>query len=160
MFLQTTGKYFSLMLVTLTLIACFVPQTSFGQGEAAVPFLLIAPNARADGMGEAGGALSDDASATFWNPAGLAFQTGQEISLTHSNWLPAFQQADLFYDYLAYRNYSESWGGTISASITYLSLGEFTITKDDPTPLGTFKGYELAVTGGYAERRWSKTAAR
>lgn len=152
MFLQTTGKYFSLMLATLTLIACFVPQTSFGQGEAAVPFLLIAPNARADGMGEAGGALSDDASSIFWNPAGLAFQSGQEISLTHSNWLPAFQQADLFYDYVAYRNYNESWGGTISASITYLSLGEFTITKDDPTPLGTFKGYELAVTGGYATK--------
>jgi hypothetical protein len=103
-------------------------------------------------MGEAGGALSDDASATFWNPAGLAFQTGQEVSLTHSNWLPAFQQADLFYDYLAYRNNLSSLGGTISGSITYLSLGEFVITQDDPTPLGTFKGYEIAVTAGYATK--------
>ena len=152
MFVHGTGRYVSLALIALAVIAGLTPQVSFGQGEAAVPFLLIAPNARADGMGEAGGALSDDASASFWNPAGLAFQTGQEISLTHSNWLPAFQQADLFYDYLSYKNYNESWGGTISGSITYLSLGEFTITKDDPTPLGTFKGYELALTAGYATK--------
>ena len=46
----------------------------FGQGEAAVPFLLIAPGARAGAMGEAGVATADDATAIFWNPAGLAFQ--------------------------------------------------------------------------------------
>jgi hypothetical protein len=134
---------------------CLIPQTLPAQGESAVPFLLIAPNARADGMGEAGGALADDASAAFWNPAALAFLPGQEVSLTHSNWLPAFQQADLFYDYLSYRNNLESIGGTVSASVTYLSLGEFVITKDSPEPLGTFKGYEVAITGGYSTKVFS-----
>ncbi|MBI3189675.1 MAG: hypothetical protein HYZ33_03410, partial [Ignavibacteriales bacterium] len=47
-------------------------------GGSAVPFLLIAPNARADGMGEAGAGIADDASAVHWNPAGLAFQRGRE----------------------------------------------------------------------------------
>lgn len=149
------GKFTAIVLATLAVLCSFNPGELFAQGESAVPFLLIAPNARADGMGEAGGALSDDASAIFWNPASLAFLTGQEVSLTHSNWLPAFQQADLFYDYLSYRNTIESLGGTISASVTYLNLGEFTITKDDPTPLGTFKGYEIAVTAGYAAKVFS-----
>ncbi|HUN67012.1 MAG TPA: type IX secretion system outer membrane channel protein PorV [Bacteroidota bacterium] len=129
-----------------------IPQNGMAQGDAAVPFLLIAPNARADGMGEAGAALADDAAASHWNPAGLAFLNGQEVSITHSNWLPAFQQSDLFYDYLAYRNRIDSWGGTFGATVTYLSLGEFQITTDNPTPIGTFKAYELAVTAGYAAK--------
>ena len=54
---------------------------------SAVPFLLIAPNSRAGGMGEAGVALADDATALYWNPAGLAFQEGSEISISHANWL-------------------------------------------------------------------------
>ncbi len=128
------------------------PGVVLAQGESAVPFLLIAPNARADGMGEAGAALADDAAASHWNPAGLAFLPGQEVSFTHSNWLPQFQQSDLFYDYLAYRNHIADWGGTIGATITYLSLGEFTETRDDPTPLSTFKAYEMAVTFGYATK--------
>ena len=145
---QTVVVLFAGILMALGALS----QTAYAQGESAVPFLLIAPNARADGMGEAGVGLADDASAAFWNPAGLAFQTGQEASITHSNWLPQFQQADLFYDYMAYRNYIESLGGTISGSVTYLNLGTFQITTDSPTPIGEFKGYEFAVTGGYATK--------
>ena len=144
-----------LALSIVGVVILILPSDAAAQGESAVPFLLIAPNARADGMGEAGTALADDASAAFWNPAGLAFQTGQEVSLTHSNWLPAFEQSDLFYDYLAYRNTIDEIGGAISASVTYLSLGEFVITTDSPTPLGTFKGYELAVTAGYSTKLFS-----
>lgn len=40
-------------------------------GRTGVPFLLIAPGARAAGMGEAFVAISDDATAVHWNPAGL-----------------------------------------------------------------------------------------
>ena len=130
--------------------AFILPNALFAQGEAAVPFLQIAPNARADGMGEGGIGLADDASAAHWKPAGLAFQRGQEVSLTHSNWLPQFQQADLFYDYISYRQYVADWGGTISGSITYLNLGTFNITTTSPEVVGTFKGYEFAVTGGYS----------
>ncbi|MFI5251374.1 MAG: type IX secretion system outer membrane channel protein PorV [Bacteroidota bacterium] len=150
MVLKRINKAVLLVLFGMAGAMLFIPSPLFAQGEAAVPFLQIAPNARADGMGEGGIGLADDASAAHWNPAGLAFQRGQEVSLTHSNWLPQFQQADLFYDYLAYRNYMPEWGGTISGSITYLNLGEFTVTDKDPTPLATFKGYEFAVTGGYS----------
>ena len=152
MFFDGKGKFVFVLLVAIVIAAFMAPQPAQAQGESAVPFLLIAPNARADGMGEAGGGLADDASGAYWNPAALAFLSGQEVSLTHSNWLPAFQQADLFYEFLAYRNAIESLGGTISGSVTYFSLGEFTITKDDPTPLGTFKGYEIALTAGYATK--------
>lgn len=146
------GKNFFITLLSVFVVLTFNTKDVFAQGESAVPFLLIAPDARADGMGEAGAALADDASAIQWNPGGLAFQKGQEVSITHSNWLPGFGMSDLFYEFLAYRYHIEDWGGTIAANITYLNLGEFVETRDDPTPISTFKAYEFAVTAGYATK--------
>lgn len=131
------------------LIAAVEPVSA--QGESAVPFLLIAPNSRASGMGESGTGSVDDVSAVFWNPGALAFQDGHEISITHANWLPAFGLSDLFYDHLNYRQRIDALGGTIGASVTYLSLGEFIITdSNSPTERGRFRSYEYAVTLGYA----------
>lgn len=139
----------------LTAIALFsmIPILTFAQGESAVPFLLISPNSRASGMGESGAGLADDAAAIFWNPAGLSFQTGKEISITHANWLPQFGQSDLFYEYLNFLYPVPNWGGTLGASVTYLNLGEFTRTlSTGPEPVGTFKSFEFAVTVGYGTR--------
>jgi hypothetical protein len=147
-----TGKTVAPALILVALFAIITPSEIFAQGESAVPFLLIAPNARADGMGEAGAALSDDGSATYWNPGGLAFETGQEVSITHSNWLPQFQLADLFYEYFAYRNHIEEIRGTISASVIYLNLGEFNRRDEFNNDLGNFKAYEFAITAGYATK--------
>ncbi|MBI3189749.1 MAG: type IX secretion system outer membrane channel protein PorV [Ignavibacteriales bacterium] len=142
------GLYGFLGLMMLALLA---PNSVWAQaGGSAVPFLLIAPDARADGMGESGGAIADDATAISWNPAGLAFQRGRDASLTHSSWLPQFNQSDLFYEYVAGKMYMPEIGGTIAGSITYLNLGEFVRTENDPTPLDTWKAYEFAVTAGYA----------
>ncbi len=129
------------------------PTVATGQGESAVPFLLIAPNSRAAGIGESGTGTADDASAIFWNPGGLAFLKGHEVSITHSNWLPQFQQPDLFYDYLNYRQRIDDIGGTVSASVTYLNLGEFIRTASNgPEEIGRFKAFEFAVTAGYATK--------
>jgi long-subunit fatty acid transport protein len=122
------------------------------QTSTAVPFLMIAPGARASAMGESGVALADDAGATFWNPAGLAFQKGQELTLSHSNWLPQFQQSDLFYEYANYKVHMPSIGGTLGAAFTFLNLGEFERRDEANNYLGTFKSFELAVTASYGTR--------
>ncbi len=127
-------------------------KTVQAQGEAAVPFLLIAPDSRGGGIGESGTGLADNSSAVFWNPAGIAFLTGQEFSFTHSNWLPQFK-LDLFYDYATYRNYLEEINGSLTASITYMNYGEFVRTgPDSPDPLGTFRSFDMAATVGYATK--------
>jgi len=137
----------------LAVVILVAMQSTFAQvSTSAVPFLLISPNSRASGMGEAGAALADDASASFWNPAGLAFQNGSELSISHANWLPQFQLSDLFIDYLAFRREFPELDGTLSTSLTYLNLGEFNRTENDPTVLETFKAYEFAVTVGYATK--------
>jgi len=145
--------------VIAVLFGILLSREILAQGESAVPFLLIAPNSRASGIGESGTATVDDASAIFWNPAALAFLKGQEVSITHANWLPQFQQADLFYDYLNYRQRIDEIGGTIGASVTYLNLGEFIRTgSDSPDEIGRFRAYEFAVTGGYATQAFEDLA--
>lgn len=123
-----------------------------GAASTAVPFLLISPTARASAMGDAGVAISDDASAVFWNPAGLAFQKGQELSLTHSNWLPQFQQSDLYYEYANYKLHLPSIDGTLGAAFTFLNLGRFERRDEANNALGTFSSFEMAIRASYGAR--------
>lgn len=137
--------------VVVSLLAAATVQQVFAQaGTSAVPFLLISPNSRASGMGESGTGIADDASAIHWNPAGLAFQKGSEVSITHANWLPQFNLSDLFYDYFNYKMDLPEIGGSVGAGVTYLNLGEFIQTSDkDPTEIGRFKGFEVAAVLSY-----------
>jgi opacity protein-like surface antigen len=116
----------------------------------AVPFLQIEPDSRGAGMGNTGVALANNASALFWNPAGLAFQKGNnQASITHSNWLANFNVSDLFYDYVVGTYYIEGIG-TIGAHLTYLNLGEQAITgEDSPEVISRFNSYELAFGASY-----------
>jgi len=130
----------------------------FAQGESAVPFLLIAPGARPGGMGEAGVALANDATASWWNPAGLAFQfenpetdSRGEASLMHAKWLPQFNFNDLWYDFLAARYYVDDIG-MLGLSITFLNLGENHATDEQGNDLGTFNSKEYSIALSYATK--------
>jgi hypothetical protein len=154
--MQTRSRIFSLaatMFLTLG-VGSFGASDAHGQTTStAVPFMLIAPDARASGMGDVGTGIADNVSAIYWNPAGLAFQTGKEVSLTHSQWLPQFN-SDLFYDYVNFKwNDEEKFGGTIGAGITFLNLGQFIYTNESsPDPLGTFQSFEYAIALAYATK--------
>jgi Type IX secretion system protein PorV len=145
----------------LAAIAICLPQNAGAQQSTssaivstAVPFMLIAPDARSSGMGDVGTSIPDDASAIYYNPAGLAFQTGTSVSLTHSQWLPQFNQSDLFYDNLNFKwNDEDKFGGTIGASIIFLNLGQFIYTTEaSPNPITTFNSFEYAITVAYATK--------
>ncbi len=141
-----------LRVVMVSMMFMAMPRVIFAQGEAAVPFLLLAPDSRFSGLGESGSGIADNSAAIFWNPAGIAFLTGTELSITHSNWLPQFN-LDLFYDYLTYRGYIEDINGSVTGSITFMNFGEFVRTGEhDPTPLGTFRSFDAALTLGYATK--------
>ncbi len=139
-----------ILTVTLMLGLCMVSHL-FAVSQAAVLFLMISPGARAAGMGEAFVAVADDATAAYWNPAGLAFQNGREITLMHANWLPQLV-SDMYYDFLAYRQHFESLGGTLGGNVTYLSMGEQIHVDEHGVELGTFNSWDLAVTLSYATK--------
>lgn len=102
-------------------------------------FLLIAPGARAGGMGEAQVALADDAYASYWNPAGLGFQEGYEIAGMHVNWLPGLVD-DMYYDFLGGRAPVENLG-VFGGHLIYLNAGEQQHTGPNGEDLGTFLTY-------------------
>src|SRR5262245_51100816 len=68
---------------------------------AAVPFLLIAPDARAGSMGDAGVATSPDANSIHWNPSKLAFvEKNMGFSVSYTPWLRALVP-DIYLGYLS-----------------------------------------------------------
>ena len=127
----------------------------FSVGEAGAVFLLINPGAEAAGAGEAQVAKSDDAYASYYNPAGLGFLKGKEVVLQHVNWLPNLAD-DIFYEFLAYRQSVEGLG-TFGGHVIYLNLGEQTRTDSQGNSEGTFSSYMMAFNLSYgaqiAEKR-------
>src|SRR5512139_2367182 len=57
--------------ILITLIGIAAAESALASSKAAVLYLRIAAGARPAGMGEAFVAIADDATATYWNPAGL-----------------------------------------------------------------------------------------
>jgi hypothetical protein len=139
-------------LITLFTITSF----SFSQSEAGSIFLLIAPSARAGGMGEAHVGLADDAYASYWNPAGLGFLEGTELALMHVNWLPNLAD-DMAYDFFAMRKSIPNLG-TVGGHLIYLNLGEQTRTDEVGSELGKFSSYMFAFNLSYSTKINEKSA--
>ncbi|HNW58229.1 MAG TPA: PorV/PorQ family protein [bacterium] len=131
--------------------------SAFAVSESAVLFLQISPGARAAGMGEAFVGLADDATAVYYNPAGLGFQKGRELTLMHTNWLPQLG-TDLFYEFGAYRMHFENIG-TVGINVTYLNLGTQSRTDESgPDPIGEFSSNEYAISLTYGTQLSEKWA--
>lgn len=120
------------------------------ESQAAVLFLLIEPGAKQAGMGEAYSAIADDASAGYYNPAGLAFQdrSKKNMLFMHTNWLPKLAN-DMYYEYYGYSQYAEGWGH-FAFNLVYFNMGEQIRTNSlSPEIVGKFSSFELMASGSY-----------
>ncbi len=98
-------------------------------------------------MGQCFGAIADDATAMWWNPAGMAFVDHHAIDLMHSQLVPDLA-SDVFFEYLG-GIYKIKGIGTIGLAIQYLTYGEWEATSPENIPLGTASSYEIApMIGG------------
>ncbi|MDC1068240.1 PorV/PorQ family protein [Candidatus Kapabacteria bacterium] len=153
------------ILIILILSITFGARTVLAQaGGSAVPFLLIAPDARASGMGETGTAIADDINAIYWNPAGLGFldyfepaygfdpdaelEPYRQVALSFSPWLPQFN-ADLYYSYLTVGQHFEDLDGTVAFNLILMNLGEFTATDINGREEGKFRSVEFSLGLAY-----------
>jgi len=115
----------------------------------AVPFLLITPDSRAGGMGDAGCATSPDVWSTHWNPSKLAFaENKMGLSIAYTPWLRSLVP-NINLAYLSFY-YKPNTKGTFSTSFKYFSLGNITFTNATGVPIGQYKPWELAYDIGYA----------
>ena len=97
--------------------------------QTVVPFLTIAPDSRAGGMGDAGVATSPDVYSMHWNPAKYAFIDGEGgLGLSYSPWLRTLVP-DINIAYLAgYFRLDDKQ--VISTSLLYSSLGDIPFTDN------------------------------
>lgn len=101
----------------------------------AVPFVLIAADARAAGMGDMGVGTSVDGFSQQWNPAKYAFSTyKQGIGLSITPYLSSLVN-DIFLGNLSYYNRINE-RSAVAASFRYFSLGDIELREDpDQVPL-------------------------
>jgi hypothetical protein len=117
--------------------------------QTVVPFLTIAPDSRAGGMGDAGVATSPDCYSMHWNPAKFAFIDGNGgVGISYSPWLRTLVP-DINIAYLAgYKRLDTKQ--VISSSLLYSSLGDIPFTDDFGNIERNFKPTEFAIDVGYS----------
>ena len=117
--------------------------------------LLLGAGARAQGMGNAYVAVSDDATAVYWNPAGLTKLAGRELQLQHAEQFGGTVNHDVLTLALPYKS------TTLGLGLVRLGVAGITRTElEDPTlpagpdnrPVGTrtvgVSEYNLYLSGG------------
>jgi len=118
----------------------------FNPVNYAVTSQMIAPDARAAGMGDVGAATDPDVNSQYWNPAKYPFTISRAgISLNYTPWLRQLvNDMDLAYlsGYYRIGDYS-----AVSGSLRYFSLGE--VTANGSAAM-TIKPYELSADVAYS----------
>ncbi|MFK7980688.1 MAG: type IX secretion system outer membrane channel protein PorV [Saprospiraceae bacterium] len=123
----------------------------------AVPFLRIAPDARSAGMGDAGIAVSADASALHFNASKLVFAEEKAgFGLTYTPWLRALEADDSLKNNF-YLGYASGYVqidplNAIGLGIRYFSLGEMVFVDENGVPIGIGKSDELEINVSFARK--------
>lgn len=124
----------------------------FNPVKTSVTSQMIAPGARAAGMGDVGVATDPDVNSQYWNPAKYPFCISRAgVSLNYTPWLRQLvSDMDLAYlsGYYRIGDYS-----AVSASLRYFSLGEVMTNYDSTTGESsgmTINPYEMSFDVAYS----------
>lgn len=113
-------------------------------GKTGLAFLKIGAGGRAVGMGEAYTAIANDASATYWNPAGLAQLDQHEFIFTHNKWFQDISHKFLAVSFLIGKN---------AFGISFISNNVGGIerrTKPSTEPLGIIEAHDIMLGLSFA----------
>jgi hypothetical protein len=115
-------------------------------GTAGFLSLRLGAGARSAGMGDAQVSLAQDATAAYWNPAGLAAVERTSFTLMHEEWLSSVRMETAS---LAHGTEFGTFG--LHFSGMYLDEIERYETASS-VPTGHFNVFEIAVAGAYGRR--------
>jgi len=120
--------------IAVLLPVCLAATATVHARDVGMGVLTIWPTARSTALAGTMTGLADEADATYFNPAGLAFQTTARADITYDNWL-----ADLYHG----MRYASAEGGVplnlrflhgrnvfIGGSATHLWIGRMTVFKE------------------------------
>lgn len=114
-----------------------------------VPFLLIAPDSRAGGLGDAGVATTPDVNSLHWNAAKYSFiKNDVGVSISYTPWL-RFLVSDMNLAYVSgYKRFNKE--NVLSASLLYFDLGSIQFRDINNALLRDFTPHEFAVDMAYS----------
>jgi len=117
-------------ILIIAFIFLIVQSIGFSQvtktGTTAAKFLSVGIGPRANAMGGAFSSVVNDASALYWNPAGVADLTQNEAMFTYTS---LFKDLDINLNYIAVVIPAEDIG-TFGLSVTALDYGEMDVTTE------------------------------
>lgn len=153
-FVKKTVSLLTCCLLFLNSVKAQDPSNLLGQINTittAVPFLLISPEARAGGMGDAGVASSADPNSIHWNPAKLAMsEKNIGLAISYTPWLRALVP-DINLAYVTgYKKLKNNQA--LAGAIRYFSLGNIDFTGYEGEPLGSFNPSEYSIDVAYARK--------
>jgi len=129
------------------------PEPSDGSRSitTAVPFLLIAPDARGGGMGDVGAATTPDAYSLYWNPAKYAFiDKDFGFGIGYVPWLRGLVNDIGLFSVTGFKKFGDKQA--IAMALRYFSMGEVMFTNDIGTELGAVKPNEWTIDATYSRK--------
>jgi len=118
---------------------------SGGFGTRSAQFLKMGVGARAMGMGSAFVGLANDATAIYWNPAGLAYMDKIQVSFAHLWW---FQ--DISYEYFLHSQPTKY--GTFGWGLGYLHMDPMQGRDVEGELTSQFKSSDMAFSIAFGRR--------
>lgn len=117
----------------------------------AVPFLTIATDTRAGGMGDVGIATSTDAGGAQLNGSKMAWvENDGGVSLSFTPWLKSLVNDIYLANISGY--YRIKGVQTVYGGLRYFSMGNIQYTDENGNGIGQSRPQELAVDAGYARK--------
>jgi hypothetical protein len=159
---MSTGRAMSTRFLSRTLAALVAVAACAGSATAQTntgttigQFMLIEPDARIAGMGNAGVTMYEGLRAVYYNPASIGRVKNFQAVFSHSAWI-----ADITYDWVGVAIPLGRFG-TAYSTVTALNSGEMDVRTVDQ-PLGTgerFRVSDVAIALGYGRQVSPRFAA-
>lgn len=119
--------------------------------RTAMPFLRIAPDARASALGETGAATTPDLNSTYWNNAKLAFLGGDYgVSASYIPWLSQIKSGITSMYFTGFRKLDEKQN--LGISVNYFTLGRVNFYDEVGNDIGKYNPNEFSVELVYARQ--------
>ena len=147
-FIKMKMKKFAILFL-LASLQCINAQDASRVITTGVPFLLVAADARAAGMGDQGVATAPDAFSQQWNPAKYAFAIDKQgFTASYTPYLTDLVNDISLGQATYYNRINER--SAFGVSLRYFGLGEIELRQNADDPAQIVKPNEMAIDGSYA----------
>ncbi len=155
-------KCYVLILLVCTL---FLPSVMMAQKSQQRPpdigasFLLVNPDARSAGAGDATTGLSPDVNALWSNAAKIVFAGSWGVSANYSPWMWGINNSQSNMAYIAaFKNFGQEQNQAVGLSMKYFNYGNITFRDDNGTIIQDYTPKEFSVDGSYARKLGNRTS--